>query len=631
MEYTNLYHSSIVNTTEEVDALIEKLLNYHPEAYACTVLGKETPIDLKTYFLSLVRIPYGNFLVYQYTNAPSGVTTTPLQLSIVEMPYQGVSSSYQIITDRTKIYIRDCTSSTAEWIDVSDQTSAGINLVAIHRGETEPTEKTGMWVKPSGELSAFSEQTQSWVSPVIDDMLLMPIYNPNRITQSPEEYIDEKTGYDQFIQHKRNELTLIHVTEDERHYFNNVILSKEDFATVVSTVTERMVREITDKYNEVTGYASNESTTNETKELYDSHIAVHLDETDFEKWDAKASSDHDHMDTSLHRVKISGEDIIAGIIPPSKLPDDIKERVYVIDEMDELATAEAAALQTSKYHTGNKIVYRNHSLEPTDYIWYRIADQTKIGTANYMEGLHKFRASVKDVINFSDIVATPITLKGYGITDGISSTAFDEILNSEYSVSAEKSTCESLNRYGAITTSNSVVGSALIAYIGFQEKMEGNTTYPMLNDSMVDILILTDANVLYRSRVKEGLSGFTEFSNMGNFTEEEFLAMFPVADSDIYTNTDNPNWETYRLGAGFKISRGQLTIARYIDFYPNGQHIQIGLRVTPTTMLIEAPKIRIIESLNNSLVHTNDYISLVKRCETISFDDILYEIYGDDQ
>lgn len=631
MEYTNLYHSSVVNNTDELDSLIDKLLNYHPEDYATTVLGESTSIDLKTYFLSLVRIPFGNFIIYRYSNGPTGVTTSPIQMSIVEMEYQGVFSQYQIIVDLNKIYLRDCSSFSAKWIDISNQTNSGIELVAIHRGETEPSVKSGLWVKPNGELHLFSESKQEWISPSIDDMLSMSVYNQNRITESPSEYYDAKTQYDEFIQHTENKFTLIHVSALEKDYFDNIILSKEDFAAIVNRTKAQMIQEITNKYNEVTGYANNKTIYDTTKAAYDGHIDVHLNETDFDKWSAKADADHTHTDASLHRVQISGADIVSGTISPSKLPDEIKERVYKIDNMDDLASEEAAALRTSKYHTGNKLVYTNNSLESKDYIWYRIADQSKIGTSEYMDGLHKFRATAKNEIRFADISATPETLDGYGITDGVTITDFNDTMSSQYNITAEKKVADSLNSYAPTPVSTKSFKNALIAYVGFQEKPIGDETYPILPNSKVDILILTDTNVLYRSRITEDFLGFTEFNNMGSCTEEEFFEMFPVSENDIFSNPDNPNWESYRLGAGFKISRGQLNTPRYFDFYPDDNHIQIGVRVTPTTMIIEDTKFRKLQSMNASLVHTNEYISLVKTCETISFEDILNEIYGTDR
>ena len=45
------------------------------------------------------------------------------------------------------------------------------------------------------------------------------------------------------------------------------------------------------------------------------------------------------------------------IIELIKKCEEIKERVYKSDNMDDLASAEAAALRASKYHTGNKLVH----------------------------------------------------------------------------------------------------------------------------------------------------------------------------------------------------------------------------------------------------------------------------------
>ena len=106
--------------------------------------------------------------------------------------------------------------------------------------------------------------------------------------------------------------------------------------------------------------------------------------------------------TSLAASKIVGQLSIDNI-PPAAV-----ERLHVVENADALATLTSETVQN-----GDTIKVNDSGL------MYFVTDDTKLGGADYMNGLSVYTAGSASSVPWTGVTGTPTTLAGYGITDAV--------------------------------------------------------------------------------------------------------------------------------------------------------------------------------------------------------------------
>lgn len=103
--------------------------------------------------------------------------------------------------------------------------------------------------------------------------------------------------------------------------------------------------------------------------------------------------------------------ITTGTIDIARLPATAVERLYVAADEDALA-----ALTTTQVQNGDTVKVA------TTGKMYFVIDDTKLGTADFMNGLTEYSAGVAGSVDWSGVLNKPTTLVDYGITDAVAAS-----------------------------------------------------------------------------------------------------------------------------------------------------------------------------------------------------------------
>lgn len=103
--------------------------------------------------------------------------------------------------------------------------------------------------------------------------------------------------------------------------------------------------------------------------------------------------------------------ITSGVISIDRLPASVIERMYVAPNADALST-----LTTEQVQNGDTV-----KLADSQKMYY-VIDETKLGTASYMDAFTEYTAGMASSVAWSGVTGTPTTLAGYGITDAVNSS-----------------------------------------------------------------------------------------------------------------------------------------------------------------------------------------------------------------
>ena len=108
------------------------------------------------------------------------------------------------------------------------------------------------------------------------------------------------------------------------------------------------------------------------------------------------------------------DQIIAGTgtLPMNVIPKGAQERLYPVTNIAVMADKTAAGYPTDAGN-GDTI------LDETTLQMYYVKDETKLGTAQYMDGLAGYQAGKASSVEWANVLNTPTTLAGYGITDAV--------------------------------------------------------------------------------------------------------------------------------------------------------------------------------------------------------------------
>ena len=332
MPDTNLkYTSENVETGSVFDILVGNLLAYRAEEWGWseqdyTKISEEFADATSN---DLYYLPAGN---YKVSNFP--VSLLPTELNIQNTEFVNL----QVITDSTgaktywlnilnKTYYASIPSSglsSITWNDASE-IGKGSDITTIHVSNTAPTisdNGSHIWVDTSNvstngyaSMKQWDNTTSTWKDFVIPGMMDKSIYDPTGKNTDPFIYVMDKLeevagDYAQFIRHKNNELTLIHVTSEEKDIYNNDLLTLDQISQMFGTggsIYEEMVNFIENETAEQFGTEDFSARLTAIEDALNEHIENHIDDTKVTYWDNKANADHTHnLD---NRVTITGNNI----------------------------------------------------------------------------------------------------------------------------------------------------------------------------------------------------------------------------------------------------------------------------------------------------------------------------------
>ena len=229
------YTSENVETGSVFDILVGNLLAYRAEEWGWseqdyTKISEEFADAASN---DLYYLPAGN---YKVSNFPISLLPTELNIQSTEFV------NLQVIADSTsaktywlnilnKTYYASIPSaglSNITW-NAASEISKGADVTTIHVSNTAPTisdNGSHIWVDTSNvningyaSMKQWDNTTSTWKDFVIPGMMDKSVYDPTGKNTDPFIYVMDKLeevagDYAQFIRHKNNELTLIHVTSE---------------------------------------------------------------------------------------------------------------------------------------------------------------------------------------------------------------------------------------------------------------------------------------------------------------------------------------------------------------------------------------------------------------------------------
>ena len=332
MPDTNLkYTSENVETGSVFDILVGNLLAYRAEEWGWseqdyTKISEEFADAASN---DLYYLPAGN---YKVSNFPVSLLPTELNIQSTEFV------NLQVIADSTsaktywlnilnKTYyasIPNAGLSSITWNDASE-IGKGADVTTIHISNTAPTisdNGSHIWIDTSNvntngyaSMKQWDNTTSTWKGFVIPAMMDKSVYDTAGKNTDPFIYVMDKLeevagDYAQFIRHKNNELTLIHVTSEEKDIYNNDLLTLEEISQMFGaggSIYEEMVDYIESETADQFGTEEFSTQLIAIEDALNEHIENHIDDTKITYWDNKANADHTHnLD---NRVTITGNDI----------------------------------------------------------------------------------------------------------------------------------------------------------------------------------------------------------------------------------------------------------------------------------------------------------------------------------
>ena len=369
------YISTNVENGLTFDDLVGNLLAYKPDHWGYSEQDYNTiATDFGVESNSLYYLPDGN---YKMENLPN----FPILSTFVNLHVFTKGNSKCIIADigGSKAYSTELSSVSdpIEWTDTTIQ--------LFHIDETAPTNSAMLWVDTSklsttGEVYLKYYNGSAWISCSSENIMKMSVYDPQGIkkdpiavvTESLKAYIDK---YGEFIRHKNNELTWMHLTNNERIHHNTYMLTTAQVAalfSINSDIYNALIEAIIAKSDSTTNYSVNEKIVSDASEMYSKHTESHVAAAQIELWDSKAAGDHRHdQDPNVYidSSNIGGDETISS----DQLPYDVKERIYSAN-----SESEVYAMQKNPLHNGD-IVYVEDA-ENGD-VYYFVVDDTYLGNS----------------------------------------------------------------------------------------------------------------------------------------------------------------------------------------------------------------------------------------------------------
>ena len=227
------YVSTNMETGVQVKEALTKIESYQPDSFAWTEINDSVTVNLKSPTSYSGITDPGDYVIYKFSNGPSDIpiTLSPILLSLRNGKiYVSVNGS---------IYTLNSTGDS--WVSIDD--TVGDDTIIYVRSDTAPTRTTNtFWFDTSNydgtsdgyiDLKYYDTDSSSWISVFNEDNYLKKsVLDPDGMNTDIYTYITDKIAsvvgdYGEFIKHKSDQLTLIHVTADERNQYAKIINESE--------------------------------------------------------------------------------------------------------------------------------------------------------------------------------------------------------------------------------------------------------------------------------------------------------------------------------------------------------------------------------------------------------------------
>ena len=433
------YVSTNMETGVQVREALTKIESYQPDLFAWTEIGDSVTVNLKSPTAYSGITDPGDYVIYKFSNGPSKIPSTlsPILLSLRD--------GKKYVSANGSIYTLN--SAGDSWVSIDEVVDD--DTILYVKSDIAPTRTNNtFWFDTSHydgtsdgyiDLKYYDTNSSSWISVFNgDNYLKKSVLDPDGKNTDIYTYITEKVAdvvgdYGEFIKHKANQLTLIHITADERTQYAKII-SESELRTLINDTYKPAIKQTVDESVSTeldTTQISADSTTLDNS--YKAHLANHITADNIASWKNKADADHIH-DYTTGDTKLQASQIVSGTFGADQLPDEIKERYY------EITTSPAAefgntsitdAQRKAKYHNGNAFYYETIDENTGENVrkWYRIIDSTKVGTSSWTDGVIDFTGK-EAKMDWSNITGRPTTLEEFGITtDLYTKTQVDEKFN----------------------------------------------------------------------------------------------------------------------------------------------------------------------------------------------------------
>ncbi|MCM1214164.1 MAG: hypothetical protein NC548_06540 [Lachnospiraceae bacterium] len=565
------YVSTTMGAGPDVKEALEKIENYAPQTYSWFEVPDTSTVDLGEVTSPINGYLPGDYVIYSYIGAPGEVTRIPLNLSI---RMDSIGTLHAALLDGADCYVKV---GTGAW-EALGAASENINILTIARTDAPPEDTNILWLDctkyaDEGFVDLKFHDGENWVSvfynsPVMDQTVYdkqgknLPIF-----TYINDIVTNAVGAYGVFLQHKANELTLVHITDGEREVFNSTLLMEGDLINLLNTVYKTQINKaVEEELERITKTDESSQTISDKATALSEHIAQHITIGDTQKWDAKADSTHTHDHDS--RVKITAENVTSGKFKPEQIPDDVRERYYLLTSLQEFGRISITDEdRRTKYHNGNGFYMPAVDDNGNNYHrWFRIINSDKIGTANYMDGILEFTTKIT-AISWENIIGKPNSLAGYGITDGLSKAEVEADM-----APIEQDHVANDTQYQDSALSRSYIFSLAgikVWKVGFQTKEAQNPT--VINDitegSILDAVILTEDGRIFRTcEMDDGSAHLGAW--FYQVVTDDAIGYYRERFPDAYDiDEDNPNWENDRYGMSIDITEQTESIDTY---YPIG-------------------------------------------------------------
>ena len=459
------YISGNVENGPIFDILVGNLLAYRPEEWGWSEQDyQKISSDFGVAENDLYHLPVANYVILNYPDnlLPSGANTDVEDYRLQVYSIQSDElTKYLLLYIGNRIYKATITAigQTPNWEDITEYGADGLKIISFHIGDKAPSDTSKIWIDTSklvsdGYITLFFYDAASgeWKNYYVNGLMDKSIYDTQNKNTDPFLYVMDQIeaiigDYAEFIRHKNNELTLIHVTSEEKEYYNTQLISKEDLKNMFSpggSVYEELLTYIKNSASDKFNIDKFTDDINGIKEKLQNHIDNHITAEKVTSWINKADGDHKHNQDG--KVTIHGTDIKGDPYTSDQLPDNIKERVTIVNSEDE-----RLALTIDQVQNGDAVC-----VEDTDgnLVWYRVIDDTKLGVEYAEESKWKETSNGLSERNWRSIcygndkyvvVSSDSNTFAYS-TDGITWTETSNGLNSR----SWRSICYGNDKYVAV-------------------------------------------------------------------------------------------------------------------------------------------------------------------------------------
>lgn len=560
MAENNEYVSTTMDDGPQVREALDRISAYVPASFVWIEVPEGTVVDLTNPLATTVITGPGDYTIYDYTNGPTGVVNKPLNVNIRKKP-GSTTELILFVFDGLNSYLKD---GSAAWEEAVIEDSSALT---IYRGGNAPTSTDIFWLDTShynngtGYIDLKYHNGTTWVSVFQSaELMYTPEYDSEGHAKDIFKYIDDAIAkvdghVTQFNQHCANQLALTHVSSDKRTQYNTTLLTAAEVSDMLSAIYKTQFEQVvTEKVESTTKVNAAQTSLTATQTQFEEHVASHITDQDAANWDAKATGDHRHdLDG---KVKVSASDVISGVFPVSQIPDEVKERYYQLTSLDEFADSSITdELRKSKYHNGNGFALDTGETDEygyKKYRWFRIKDQTKIGTPNWEEGVLEF-TNTAIPLTWANIVDKPTTLAGYGLDDeAYTKTEVDSMLatpKANYDANQEQYDALAGMIEIPCTGAGFPASGVTITKVGIQQAPDnGAATYNDNRGTYDVIVLLSDGSVYKTTHTTDLRLGFSWVQTWSNFVKAD-ATYFNTRFASYYTEDSmNPLWTSDGLG-----------------------------------------------------------------------------------